>query len=60
MATLQHDDTDVIDLLDDLREVSGVLGCGYPTVPVARAEDAPVQDLAVLAATLDGYEDYGS
>ncbi|MCU1690913.1 MAG: hypothetical protein JWM64_4 [Frankiales bacterium] len=47
----------VIDLLDDPREVAGVLGFGYPTVPPART---PAGDLALAAARLDGYGEYGS
>ncbi len=46
----------VIDLLEDSREVGGVLGYGYPQVPRARA----ASDLAVAAAHLEGYGDYGS
>ncbi|MCW2608008.1 MAG: hypothetical protein JWO60_2701 [Frankiales bacterium] len=47
----------VIDLLDDPREVAGVLGFGYPQVPLARRAEP---DLAVAAARLDGYGEYGS
>ena len=45
----------VIDLLEDAREVGGVLGYGYPAVPPARRPD-----LAAAAASLDGYGEYGS
>ena len=57
--TLESSDDD---LLDDLREVTNVLGFGYPTVPAARAaqENLPLVDLAVLAGAFEGYEDYGS
>ena len=58
------------DLLDDLREGSGVLGCGYPLLPGAvpgavpeAAREEPVEPgdpREVLAAALEGYEDYGS
>ncbi|MCW2778121.1 MAG: hypothetical protein JWN17_1846 [Frankiales bacterium] len=47
----------VIDLLDDPREVAGVLGFGYPVVPAARPA---AEDLALAAARLDGYGEYGS
>ncbi len=47
----------VIDLLDDPREVAGVLGFGYPEVPKARRTSP---DLAVAASRLDGYGEYGS
>ncbi len=51
----------VIDLLDDPREVAGVLGFGYPQVPASRgAATRRPADLARAAARLDGYGEYGS
>lgn len=52
----------IIDLVEDCREVSGVLGSFVPTVivlPEARTAD-PVEISAFVAAGLDGYEAYGS
>lgn len=56
---LESTDSDlVIDLLDDCREVSGVLGVGWPDLPASSAPMAT--DLTLAAARLEGYEEYGS
>jgi hypothetical protein len=54
--------TSIIDLVEDCREVSGVLGPYLPVeirLPDARAA-LPVEIGANVAAGLDGYGDYGS
>ena len=52
----------IIDLLQDCREVSGVLGVVplVVRVPEARAPRGVVGIDALTAAGLDGYGDYGS
>ena len=52
----------IIDLVQDCREISGVLGSFVPTVirlPEPR-EVQPVEITALVAAGLDGYDEYGS
>jgi len=56
------DPASVIDLIEDCREVSGVLGSFVPTglrLPQPRAAGAPGIDPAT-AAMLDGYGEYGT
>lgn len=66
MTTHTHVPADVeaesiIDLVQDCREISGVLGSFVPAVRVPDARGAmPVEILASTAAGLDGYDDYGS
>ncbi len=53
----------IIDLVHDCREISGVLGSFVPTVvriPEARTEWTPVEISSLVAAGLDGYDEYGS
>jgi len=51
----------IVDLVQDCREISGVLGSFVPTVRVPDARGAmPVEIDALVAGSLDGYEDYGS
>lgn len=50
----------VIDLLDDCREVTGVLGLPADLQVVLPAPRAPWRIGADVAAALDGYGDYGS
>ncbi|MBC7374536.1 MAG: hypothetical protein H7323_11155 [Frankiales bacterium] len=66
MATHTHvpadDEADsLIDLVQDCREISGVLGS---FIPAARTPDTrgagPVDISALTALSLAGYEDYGS
>ena len=51
----------LIDLVQDCREISGVLGS---FIPAARTPDTrgagPVDISALTALSLSGYEDYGS
>ena len=58
------DATSMIDLVDDAREVSGVLGSFSPTVirlPEPRTDvDLTVTISPLVAAGLDGYDVYGS
>jgi hypothetical protein len=52
----------IIDLVHDCREVTGLLGSFVPAeirVPSARGA-MPIEITGLTAATLDGYEDYGS
>lgn len=51
----------MIDLVQDCREVSGVLGSFVPTViRVPEARQPLVVDLASVAVDLDGYGAYGT
>ena len=50
----------IIDLVQDCREISGVLGSFIPAARTADRRGAlPVDISARTAAGLDGYEDYG-
>ncbi len=52
----------IVDLVEDCREVSGMLAPYFPTevrIPPARTE-APVEIDLTTASALSGYEDYGS
>ena len=66
MTTHAHVPADVeadsiVDLVQDCREISGVLGSFVPAAPMSDARGAmPVEILASTAARLDGYADYGS
>jgi hypothetical protein len=53
----------IIDLVHDCREISGVLGSFVPAVvriPAARAGSTSVEISSLVAAGLDGYDEYGS
>jgi len=51
----------LVDLVQDCREISGVLGSFVPTVRIPDARGAmPVEIGALTAGSLDGYGDYGS
>ena len=53
----------ILSLVEDCREISGVLGSFVPTVitlPEPRQADLEVQISDLVAAGLDGYDEYGS
>ena len=51
----------IVDLVQDCREISGVLGSFVPTVRIPDARGAmPVEIGALTVGSLDGYGDYGS
>ncbi len=55
------DDADaIIDLVQDCREISGLLGAFVPTVRMPLGSFRSTGDLAVAAGVLAGYDDYGS
>ncbi|MCW2679121.1 MAG: hypothetical protein JWM62_522 [Frankiales bacterium] len=67
MTTSHHvpadDDADtIIDLVEDCREISGVLGSFVPTViRIPEARTAPPMEISIDAVhALAGYEEYGS
>ncbi len=51
----------LVDLVQDCREISGVLGSVVPAAPAVDTRGVmPVEIGALTAAGLDGYGDYGS